>query len=136
MALSISVSFYLFSLLVVSIFHCFKCTYQIMWTLRATQMIRLFLFYFCFLCVASENSDENEEFCTINTNSGQIRGKQNRTLFDNKTYYSFRGIPFAKPPIGDLRFKVTKTKLTKINCNKINKISFRPHKKLSHGIIY
>lgn len=48
----------------------------------------------------------DDEFCTISTSSGQIRGKQNQTLFDKITYYSFRGIPFAKSPIGELRFKV------------------------------
>lgn len=46
------------------------------------------------------------EFCTIETSHGPVRGKQNRTLFEKKSFYSFRGIPFAKPPIGELRFKV------------------------------
>lgn len=43
---------------------------------------------------------------TVSTGNGRIRGKLNETLFDKKPYYSFRGIPFGKAPIGELRFKV------------------------------
>lgn len=50
--------------------------------------------------------EDDTVYCTINTNSGRIRGQQNRTLFDKTPYFSFRGIPFAKPPIDNLRFKV------------------------------
>lgn len=73
-----------------------------------TQLIIQFsavLFFFVFFA-ASQNVKINEQFCTIKINSGQIRGKENRTLLENKLFYSFRGIPFAKPPINDLRFKV------------------------------
>lgn len=48
------------------------------------------------------------QYCTIEIGHGRIRGKLNRTLFDGKLFYSFRGIPFAKPPLGELRFKVSK----------------------------
>lgn len=43
---------------------------------------------------------------TIDTNYGQVRGIHETSLLTEKSYYSFRGIPYAKPPIGDLRFKV------------------------------
>lgn len=56
--------------------------------------------------VYSETVQSVQQFCTIETESGRVRGKQNSTLFENKLFYSFRGIPFAKPPINDLRFKV------------------------------
>lgn len=46
------------------------------------------------------------QHCTIEIGHGLIRGKLNRTLFDGKFFYSFRGIPFAKPPLEELRFKV------------------------------
>lgn len=36
---------------------------------------------------------------------GQIKGKLVKHLYGDD-YYSFQGIPYAKPPIGDLRFKV------------------------------
>lgn len=52
-------------------------------------------------------------FFTIEIEHGRIRGKLNRTLFDGKFFYSFRGIPFAKPPLGELRFKVSKTELNR-----------------------
>lgn len=60
----------------------------------------------CIRMTTTHCSDDDSIFCTINTNSGQIRGKQNQTLFDKVPYFSFRGIPYAKPPIGNLRFKV------------------------------
>lgn len=42
----------------------------------------------------------------VDTEFGQVRGYQQFTIFENKTFYSFRGIPYAKPPSGELRFKV------------------------------
>lgn len=43
----------------------------------------------------------------IDIDGGRIRGKHSLTLFGEKPYYSFRGIPYAQPPIKDLRFKVS-----------------------------
>lgn len=47
-----------------------------------------------------------EEFRVVKTNYGPVRGALNITLLDNRHYYSYKGIPFAKPPLGHLRFKV------------------------------
>lgn len=47
-----------------------------------------------------------EEFRVVKTNYGSINGTLNVTLFENRRYYSFKGIPFARPPLGHLRFKV------------------------------
>ncbi|XP_062123468.1 esterase B1-like [Drosophila sulfurigaster albostrigata] len=42
----------------------------------------------------------------INTQFGQVRGRQRITLHnDQELYFAFEGIPFAKPPLGDLRFR-------------------------------
>ncbi|XP_030752616.1 venom carboxylesterase-6-like [Sitophilus oryzae] len=35
---------------------------------------------------------------------GQVRGIENQTIGENKTYYAYKGIPYAQPPVGDLRF--------------------------------
>lgn len=35
---------------------------------------------------------------------GRIRGAKRRTVY-GETYYSFEGIPYAKPPVGELRFR-------------------------------
>lgn len=36
---------------------------------------------------------------------GQVRGSE-MTSEAGRSFYAFRGIPYAKPPIGDLRFRV------------------------------
>lgn len=42
----------------------------------------------------------------VKTRQGQLRGKKVTTA-NGFAYYSFQGIPYAKPPIGALRFKVS-----------------------------
>lgn len=42
---------------------------------------------------------------TVETRNGAVRGLVKKTLLHQKPYYSYRGIPFAKPPLGELRFK-------------------------------
>lgn len=39
------------------------------------------------------------------TRDGQVRGLRRRTLHDDELYYAFEGIPFAQPPVGELRFR-------------------------------
>lgn len=46
-----------------------------------------------------------ETIVTVITNNGPVIGRK-RANGENKEFYSFQGIPFAKPPIGELRFKV------------------------------
>lgn len=48
-----------------------------------------------------------EKYKIVETDSGPIRGVRNTTLLNGSIFYSFRAIPYAKAPIGDLRFKVT-----------------------------
>lgn len=40
----------------------------------------------------------------METVNGKIQGVQWHTIY-GESYYSFEGIPFAKPPVGELRFK-------------------------------
>ncbi|EDX00169.1 uncharacterized protein Dyak_GE11113, isoform A [Drosophila yakuba] len=39
------------------------------------------------------------------TRDGQVRGHRRRTLYDEELYFAFEGIPFAQPPVGELRFR-------------------------------
>lgn len=38
---------------------------------------------------------------------GHVIGLQETTAWTNRTIYAFRGIPYAQPPMGDLRFRVS-----------------------------
>lgn len=42
---------------------------------------------------------------TVKTNSGVIRGRLHETILKHQEYYGYKGIPFAKPPVNELRFK-------------------------------
>lgn len=48
----------------------------------------------------------NDPYKTIQIDNGAVRGNFFTTMYDAKPYYSYRGIPFAKPPLNDLRFRV------------------------------
>ena len=45
------------------------------------------------------------QYVTIETNSGQVKGQ--KTKFNTSTVNTFLGIPYAKPPVGALRFERT-----------------------------
>nr|AGI17577.1 esterase [Pyrrhocoris apterus] len=42
---------------------------------------------------------------TLDTRLGQIEGKEMKTKETGRTYYSFTGVPYAKPPVGELRLR-------------------------------
>ncbi|XP_014217874.1 venom carboxylesterase-6-like, partial [Copidosoma floridanum] len=46
----------------------------------------------------------------VQTNSGKVAGQYMKTVLGNMTYKSFRGIPYAEPPLGELRFRPPKPK--------------------------
>lgn len=41
----------------------------------------------------------------VRTSGGIVQGRRALT-FDGTPYLAYQGIPYAKPPVGDLRFKV------------------------------
>lgn len=43
---------------------------------------------------------------TVTLEQGTLQGLLYKTQLSNKSYFSFLGIPYAKPPINELRFKV------------------------------
>lgn len=47
------------------------------------------------------------EYQTINLLQGQLFGSTLKSR-DGRDFMAFQGIPYAEPPIGDLRFKVNK----------------------------
>ncbi|KAK9885279.1 hypothetical protein WA026_010774 [Henosepilachna vigintioctopunctata] len=53
------------------------------------------------LFIGSSTSEENP---VVQTAYGKVRGKVLKS-YDNKDFYAFQGIPFAEPPVGNLRFQ-------------------------------
>nr|XP_041630531.1 esterase B1-like [Drosophila kikkawai] len=41
----------------------------------------------------------------LDTNYGKVCGLQRKTAYDGELYFAFEGIPYAKPPVGEIRFK-------------------------------
>lgn len=51
-------------------------------------------------------SSEEDESSVVETESGRVRGRKNYTLFESRAFYAFKGIPYARAPVEELRFKV------------------------------
>nr|CAD7427890.1 unnamed protein product [Timema monikensis] len=66
----------------------------------------------------------------LNVNGGNIMGRIKSTK-SNKTFYSFQGVPYAAPPVGDHRFKFVMTML--IDKGKVGSM-FVTHLVISSGI--
>lgn len=73
------------------------------------------LFGFCL--ILGETYASGIKHRTVKTNTGAVRGIRDRTLLNKIDYYSFKGIPYAKAPIGDLRFKVCSMEIRWIKWN-------------------
>lgn len=55
---------------------------------------------------AESDSTEEDESSVVETESGRVRGRKNYTLFESKGFYAFKGIPYGRAPVEELRFKV------------------------------
>ncbi|CAG9768474.1 unnamed protein product [Ceutorhynchus assimilis] len=62
----------------------------------------VFVVYFTKSVLSAPVADDS---LIITLPNGKIQGAAYKTLNYNKTYYGFRGIPYGKPPLGDLSFK-------------------------------
>lgn len=68
-------------------------------------LILLSVAYFGVNCAPKSVSNESP---IVKTKSGELLGKVSTTLLDQRKFYSFQGIPYAKAPVGPLRFRVSK----------------------------
>ena len=57
------------------------------------------------LLILTAQSHFDEASPIVQTQQGSVQGLVQSTAEGN-AFYSFLGIPFAKPPVGDLRYKV------------------------------
>ena len=64
--------------------------------------------YIDFILDAISSPKAAEEIITINTNLGKVQGKISNVKTDDgqvETMYTYRNIPYAEPPVGDLRWR-------------------------------
>jgi carboxylesterase type B len=62
------------------------------------------MIYLALLCLLSLSVTSFEIPTTIQTNLGDVLGVRHTESFTKKPIYEFRKIPYAKPPVGKLRF--------------------------------
>lgn len=60
---------------------------------------------YCFAILYFANKIDGS--LVVNTNSGKLEGREVPSILQNEKYYAFAGIPYAKPPVGALRFMVS-----------------------------
>lgn len=53
-----------------------------------------------------KNQSEPDSYKMVTTENGAVRGRLELSFLRKVPYYSFKGIPYAQPPVGELRFKV------------------------------
>lgn len=58
------------------------------------------------IAILTCRSKSNAKFKIVGTNNGKVQGDLKTTFMKKIDYYSFKGIPYGKPPTGELRFKV------------------------------
>lgn len=59
------------------------------------------------ICICAVKSESNAKYRIVKTNNGKVRGIRATTLIKKCDYFAFKGIPYAKSPTAELRFKVS-----------------------------
>ncbi|XP_067006818.2 juvenile hormone esterase-like isoform X2 [Anabrus simplex] len=72
--------------------------------MAATSYLLLYLLFLAALQMRVAFSED--DFPTVTIPQGTLKGKK-VTPTSTAAYYSFQGIPYAKPPVGELRFKAS-----------------------------
>ena len=69
-----------------------------------------YISFFCVLLLLPlfAAGSETQTLPIVVTKSGLVQGTE-ETSFESRQFFSFRGIPYAEPPLGPLRFKVSKS---------------------------
>lgn len=76
----------------------------------ALPIISKFTFFVIFMlvnlvCIAQAKSNAKEKI--VATKNGKVRGYRHTTMIKKVDYFGFKGIPYAKSPTDELRFKVS-----------------------------
>lgn len=70
------------------------------------SIILLIIYWNNFNTFSGKASDNDNSYRIAYTRNGYIRGIRYWSLPNYRAYYSYLGIPYAEPPINDLRFRV------------------------------
>jgi len=68
------------------------------------EAVSLFFWHFTFLVMWMTSQAQAE--CFVNITQGAARGSVMESLY-GREFCSYRGIPYAEPPVGELRFRVS-----------------------------
>ena len=68
------------------------------------------------MVVATANLPTDQATVQVTLRQGAITGSREEAI-NGRVYYSFKSIPYAKPPVGPLRFKVRGGPVTVTNCS-------------------
>lgn len=68
----------------------------------ALFIVIVFIFIVCLI-----KSSASAEYRIVETNDGKVRGIRDTSFFKRVEFYSFKGIPYAKIPTNEFRFKVS-----------------------------
>lgn len=75
-----------------------------MWSLHIAVIIIVVLLNICLACGNRNTAPSATK--SVETSDGTVIGRLEETIRLKKPFYAFRGIPYAKPPTGERRFKV------------------------------